>query len=107
MIPISSHDILISMAILLFFLGIATTIFGIAVLVTRAVSRDIRTLAKQTTRLVQKGIAEEVAGLVGNASALLDAVNQLTRTAAGVGVFLTLFGLLLIVSASWLVIQFA
>lgn len=107
MIPFSSHDILISMAIISFFLGTVTTLLGVVILASRALGRDIRTLAKQTTSLVQKGIAEEVAGLVGNASALLDGVNQLIRTTAGVGVFLTVFGLILMAAACWLAIQFA
>jgi hypothetical protein len=50
-------------------------------------------------------VAEEVAGLVGNASSLLEAVNQLTRTTAGVGVFLATMGLLLMGSACWLALR--
>jgi len=71
----------------------------------RAAGKDVHTLATQTTRLAQKGLAEQVAGLVGNASALLEAVNKLVRTTAGVGVFLTVLGLLLMISASLLVLQ--
>ena len=51
-------------------------------------------------------LAEEVAGLVGNASALLNATNELIRTSAGIGVFLTLLGVGLMVAASWLVFNF-
>ena len=102
---ISSHDILLSMSVTLFFLGVIITVTGVVILVTRAIGRDVRTLATQTTRLVQKGLAEDVAGLVGNASSLLDAVNQLIRTTAGVGVFLTIFGMLLMGAACWLALQ--
>src|SRR5512145_2670284 len=102
---ISSHDILLSMSVTLFFLGVIITVTGVVILVTRAIGRDVRTLATQTTRLVQKGLAEDVAGLVGNASTLLDAVNQLIRTTAGVGVFLTVFGMLLMGAACWLALQ--
>ena len=102
---ITSHDILLSMAVTLFFLGVIITVTGVVILVTRAIGRDIRTLATQTTHLVQKGLAEDVAGLVGNASALLEAVNQLIRTTAGVGVFLTIFGMLLMGAACWLALQ--
>jgi hypothetical protein len=105
MYAISSHDILLSMSVTLFFLGVIITVTGVVILVTRAIGRDVRTLATQTTHLVQKGLAEDVAGLVGNASTLLDAVNQLTRTTAGVGVFLTVFGMLLMGAACWLALQ--
>jgi hypothetical protein len=105
MTPNLTFELLIAMAIILFFLGMASSITGIVILTTRAAGRDIRTLATQTTHLAQKGLAEEVAGLVGNATSLLDAMNQLIRTAAGVGFFLTVFGLLLMVAAAWLTLQ--
>ena len=50
----------------------------------------------QTAKLAQKGLAEDVAGLVGNAANLMDSMNQLTRTTRGVGVVLVLFGSLMI-----------
>jgi hypothetical protein len=93
------------MSVTLFLLGVIITVAGVVILVTRAIGRDVKTLATQTTRLVQKGLAEDVAGLVGNASSLLDAVNQLMRTTAGVGVFLTIFGMLLMGAACWLALQ--
>jgi hypothetical protein len=99
------HEILILMASILFVLGILSSIIGIIILTTRATGRDVRTLATQTTRLAQKGLAEDVAGLVGNASALLDAINKLVRTTAGVGVFLTIFGLVLMIAASWIALK--
>jgi hypothetical protein len=97
--------LLFSSAVLLLLLGIGTFIAGIVVLVYRVAGRHLRTLATQTTRLAQKGITEEVAGLVGNAASLLDSVNQLLRTTAGVGVFLSFLGLLMIAAACWLAIQ--
>lgn len=99
------YEILMLMATILFVLGILSSIIGIIILTTRATGRDVRTLATQTTRLAQKGLAEDVAGLVGNASALLDAINKLVRTTAGVGVFLTIFGLILMIAASWIALK--
>lgn len=105
MISIFTYQLLLIMAVLLFGLGVLTSITGVIILATRAAGRDIRTIAKQTTQLAQKGLAEDVAGLVGNASALLEAMNKLVRTTAGVGVFLTLFGLVLMALATWLALQ--
>ena len=101
----TTHNLLMVMALALFILGLGTTITGIIILATRALGSDIRTLAIQSTRLAQKGLAEEVVGLVGNASAILDSVNQLVRTTAGVGVFLTIIGLVLMVASGWLALQ--
>ncbi|MBW8010025.1 MAG: hypothetical protein FVQ83_02125 [Chloroflexi bacterium] len=102
---LSSQEILFIMAGSLFILGITTFCMGIFVLVARAMGRDIRTIANQTARLAQKGITENVTGLIGNISALLNATRQLVRTAAGIGIFLTFMGLLLIVASYWLFLQ--
>lgn len=105
MTPTLTFNLLSAMVVILFILGMASTITGIVILVTRVTGRDLNTLATQTTRLAQKGLAEEVAGLVGNATSLLDALNQLIRTASGVGVFLTVFGVLVMGGATWLALQ--
>ncbi len=54
---------------------------------------------------LSKGIADDVAGLVGNASNLLSATNDLVRTSAGIGVFLAILGFLLMTAATWLVLK--
>jgi uncharacterized protein YoxC len=105
MFIITPHDLLFLIIFTLFGLGVISTILGIIVLTTRAVGSDVRTLTAQTSRLAEKGLAEDVAGLVGNASSLLDGINQLVKNTAGVGVFLTLLGLLLIASAGLLTLQ--
>jgi hypothetical protein len=68
-------------------------------LVTRASGKAVHTIASQAARLAQKGIAEEISGLVGNASSLIEALNQLIRTNAGIGIFLVLFGFVMLVVA--------
>jgi len=86
-------------------MGVISLAAGIIVLVFRVSGNDVKTLANQTMRLAQKGIAEEVSGLVGNASALLDALNQLVKTTTGVGVFLILVGFILFAGAFYLAQQ--
>jgi len=93
------------MVIGLFLLGILTLLVGIILLITRSAGKEVRTLATQTAQLAKKGIAEDVAGLVGNASQLLSATNELVRTSAGIGVFLAVLGFLLMAVATWLVLQ--
>lgn len=105
MIDFSIFNLMLYMVIGLFVLGVITLIVGIILLITRSASKDVRTLASQTARLARKGIAEDVAGLVGNASTLLSATNELVRTSAGIGVFLAVLGFLLMVAATWLVLK--
>jgi hypothetical protein len=105
MLAFSTQSILLLMSLILFLVGLGTMITGVVILATRASSKEMRTLAAQTTKLAQKGIAEDVAGLVGNASTLLEALNQLVRTTTGIGVFLTVLGLLMSIASVWLALQ--
>ncbi|MEK6588616.1 MAG: hypothetical protein AABY97_07225 [Chloroflexota bacterium] len=88
-----------------FVLGGMCVLLGAFVLVTRGYSRDIRALASQTARLGQKGMAEEVTGLVRSATELVGALNHLVKTASGAGLFLITFGMVMIGSAYWVVTQ--
>jgi hypothetical protein len=101
----SLSAILLLMAIGVFLLGMCAFVTGIIILAAKAWGHDVRTLSAQTTRLAQKGMAEDIAGLVGNASALLSALNDLVRTTTGIGVFLTTVGLLLMSSSFWMILQ--
>ena len=105
MATLSTSQILLVMSVVLFLLGAACTITGIVILTVRVSGKEVRTLAVQTTRLAQKGLAEDIAGLVGNASGLMAALNEMVRTTSGGGVFITIVGLILMVSASLLALK--
>lgn len=99
MFPYTAHEFVFLLAAALAVLGVAAIIVGIVILAVRGSGRGVQTIADQTTKLAQKGVTEEISGLVGNASSLMDALNQLVRTTAGIGIFLVLFGFLMLVSA--------
>jgi len=105
MFSLNTPDVQLSIGIGLFVIGVVTFWIGVIILVSRTTGRDVKTIASQTTRLAQKGLAEEIAGLVGNASTLLNALNDMVRTAAGIGIFLTIIGLSLMGTSIWLVLQ--
>jgi hypothetical protein len=105
MIDLDLFQIQIAMVAGIFLIGVVTFFIGVFVLIKRSAGRDIREIANQTVVLAEKGVAHDVAGLVGNASALLTATNELMRNTAGVGIFLTLLGVALMTIASWLVLQ--
>jgi hypothetical protein len=105
MIPLTLRDAQIIVAGSVFFLGGVCVLLGILVLITRGYSQEVKALASNTAKLGQKGVAEEATGLVSSASELVLAINQLVRTASGVGVFLVFFGSLMIVAAYWVVMQ--
>jgi hypothetical protein len=86
---------LVLAALMMFLVGLLTFITGAIILVLRSRDREMDALTAQTSQLVNKGLAEDVAGLVGNASALLNAMNDLARTQNGIGIILLVTGALL------------
>lgn len=105
MYQINQSDTLLIMAAALFFLGMCTLAMGLFVLVTRTMNADLKNISSHAAKMMQKGIADEIAGLAGNASALLDTISQLVKTAAGVGIFVTALGLGMMAAAYWIVLQ--
>ncbi|MDY6868611.1 MAG: hypothetical protein SVT56_12060, partial [Chloroflexota bacterium] len=82
-----------------FLLGLIVMAISIFILTRQAVGRSIQTIAEQTTKLAEKGITENIAGLVGNASALINALHELTKSNTGIGVFLVFLGIALLTTA--------
>jgi len=105
MIPLSIRDMQILIAAAVFLFGIAFVILGTYILLTRGYSKEVGALASQTAKLGQKGLAEDVSTLVTSASELVLSINQLIRTASGIGVFLIALGLLMLAMAYWIVMQ--
>jgi hypothetical protein len=97
---INAQDLQIFMLIGTFLLGSITFLLGLAILMYGAWGKDLRTIADQTTSLAQKGITEEISGLVGNASTLMSTLNDLVRTSNGIGFYLTIIGGVLMLLSS-------
>ena len=95
----TAFDFQITMAIVLFLLGLIVMGISIFILTRQAVGRDIQTIATQTTKLAEKGITENIAGLVGNASALINALHDLSKSNTGIGVFMVFLGIALLTTA--------
>ena len=105
MIPLTLTDMQILIAASVFLLGCVCIILGAYVLISRGYSREVRTLAAHSARLGRKGISEELASLVNSASDLVSSINQLVRTATGVGVFLVSLGMVFLVASYWVLQQ--
>jgi hypothetical protein len=98
-------DLIVTMVICLFVMGVISIGAGVYILLSKVVGEDIRTIATQTAKLAEKGLAEDMAGLVGNASSLVDALNQLVKTTSGVGAFMIIIGFVFIGAAYYLIVQ--
>jgi len=86
---------------IIFVLGVLVFLLGIIILTTKALGREMQSMAIATSKLAQKGIAEDIAGLVGNASALMNAIQQMVKTATGIAVFLIILGSIFITGSLW------
>ena len=102
---LNSSEILKVIVVALFAMGIISLAAGIFILFKNVLGEELKTIASQTVKLAQKGLADEVSGLVGNASSLLNALNQLIKTTSGIGVFLTLTGIILMIAAYYLTLR--
>jgi len=103
MFSMTVSDFLLTMASVLLFCGVVVMGIGILTLIGKLNGKEIRTIADQTAKLAQKGITDEISGLVGNARSLIEALDQMVKTTAGIGVFLVVLGALLLVAAYVLV----
>lgn len=105
MLSMSVNDFMLTMGIALLVAGLVFLGIGCFVLVKKILGKELQTIADQTSKLAQKGLTEDVTGLVGNARSLIDSLNSLIKTQAGVGVMLLLLGILLLAGAYALVLQ--
>lgn len=103
---LTADHLLLFMALVLFLLGLTVFITGLAILTLYTGNRDIRSLISQTAKLSQagsqKGFTEDVTTLVNHTTQLLDTLNKLTQTTNGIGLFLTVLGLVMISASLWI-----
>lgn len=105
MFSMTVNDFILTMASALLLCGVIVITVGVITLVSRLMGKELRTIADQTTKLAQKGITEDVSGLVGNARTLIEVLNQMVKTTAGIGAFLVIIGFVLLGAAYALVLQ--
>jgi hypothetical protein len=105
MIPLSYTDLQIIIAAGVFLLGCLSVVIGVLILLSRSYSKELQTIAAHTARLGQKGMSHEISGLVQSAAELTSSINQLVRTANGIGVFLISLGMIMIAASYWLIQQ--
>jgi hypothetical protein len=89
--------LVIIVAALVLSVGIGSFLTGMLLMIRSFSNNEVGDVALQTTRLVQKGLAEDVAGLVGNATNLMETMNQLAEDRRGASVVLLVFGTALMI----------
>ena len=89
----------------MFILGALTFLTGVIILMASVWGFDQKNLLNQTKRIAQKALTDEIAGLVGNATVLITAINDLVRTRNGIGFLLIIAGAGLMIISYWLSIS--
>ena len=102
MFGLTVQELLFSMAVIGFIAGLITFWIGVFVLVKLSTNRDLRTIANETSEVAKKGLANDLSGLVGNASSLIAVMNDLIRTQNGIGGFLIVVGVILMITSAGL-----
>jgi uncharacterized membrane protein len=87
------------MATIVFFIGVVVLLAGIIILIVQSSGKNVKTVSESVSKLAQRGIAEDVAGLVGNASSLMNSMNEVVRSSAGIGITLIFTGMALMAAA--------
>ncbi len=105
MFSMTVNDFLLTMACALLFCGVVILGVGIYTLIGKLMGKELTTIANQTAKLAEKGITDEISGLVGNARTLIEVLNNMVKTTAGIGIFLVLIGFSLFGGAYALVLQ--
>jgi len=94
-----------AMASAMFVLGAAACIGGLWTLLAREYQQTLRGISAQSNRLHAKALTEVgVAPVIEASTRLVEAVNQLIRTAMGVGAFLCMIGAGLCLIAFWMLV---
>lgn len=94
------------MAGVVFAMGSVAVVLGLLMIMTREYQEALRLLSSHSTRLSGKAITEEgMAPVLDGMSRLLDAVRKLVATAVGVGAFLCLLGVVMLVLGYWMAWQ--
>lgn len=93
------------MATIVFFVGVVVLLAGIIILIVQASGKNVKTVSESVSKLAQRGIAEDVAGLVGNASSLMNSMNDMVRSSSGIGITLVITGGALMAAAYFIFMQ--
>ena len=90
----------LSLAVLLGLTGFIACVQGLRTMLARDYQQTLRKLSIQSTQIGQKGLGDvAIAPMLDAAARLIDAVSGLVRTAMGVGAFLCLMGVGMMVAA--------
>lgn len=90
-------NIIILSAFLLLLIGFLSLIFGLVVLVRKALSREVEEVTEEAAKLAKKGLLTDMGSSLQSASFLVKEMTELIRTERGIGLTLIIIGIGLII----------
>lgn len=103
MIAMTANDFVLTIAGAVLILGVISFIVGLFTLAFKVSSGTFSEISAHSAKLMSKSMTDDVADLVGNASALLESITQMTKTKAGVGMFLVIVSFVFFIISYYLV----
>jgi len=103
MFQLTANDFVLTLAGIVLFLGVISFIVGLFILAFKITTGDFSKISSQSAKLMSKGLTDDVSDLIGNASSLLESLTQMSKTRAGVGMFLIIVSFVLFIVAYYLV----
>jgi len=103
MYELTANDFALTLAGVVLFLGVISFIVGLFTLAFKITSGDFAKISNQSAKLMSKGLTDDVSDLMGNASSLLESLTQMSKTKAGVGMFLIIVAFILFIAGYYLV----
>jgi len=98
------YEIQIVMSISMFVIGVLSSLSGLWIILAKEYHQTMKELSIQSIRINGRAITQDsVAPLIDSASGMVEAINQLIRTAAGVGAFLCVAGVMICIVAFWMI----
>ena len=103
MLALTANDFVVTLAGTVLVLGVVAFVIGLFTLAFKVTSGDFSELSSSSAKLMTKGLTDDVSELMGNATALLESITQMTKTRAGVGMFLIIVSFILFIVSYYLV----
>lgn len=95
MFSLTANDFVLILSGVVVVLGVIAFIIGLFTLAFKVSGGDFSEISTTSAKIMAKGLTDDVADLMGNASVLLESITQMTKTRAGVGMFLIIVSFIL------------
>jgi len=103
MFSLNINNLIFILSMVVLGMGVISFIIGIFTLAFKVNNEDFNEISAETAKLIDKGISEDISSMVGNASSLLQSINEMAKTKAGVGIFLMIVAFALLGCAYFLI----